>query len=408
MPVKPVEIEAARKFFAPHIPRLGKALAQHGELFVAMHRAVQKKEVSIEQLRKIGARYVKLKPEQQPHFSTLLESAERHAQEKGVASALELMSKHASEPEKFKPPELLAALEFAKQHAPSLAKEIESYPPLLAAWGVQLKRDLEAPKTLKALFNTMETEAQKIPEMRDAFRYIIMKTAAQGETKPPAFEAILWRACFQSLKARARLAKIIREGEPKPVAHKLLRLRTATKPSQQLEEFMDILGETKYVRAGKIMAGHAYLFGRASRNLSSITRALRAWSLIPKIGWKGGGDRMFKLWDRAYPYQKVMDIFPGEVPQILLNMAKLAIKTEKDFEPAMATLEKAVDEVEKHYQEQRKKSSTVPSPQVFFEELATRSYDLDYDSPKYNLQELIRRCFENYKRKCARVAEIVK
>ncbi len=92
MPVKPVEIEAARKFFVRGIPRFGKALAkQHPELFVAMHRAVQEGKVTIKQLQTIGAHFISLLPEQQQLFHNVLAKAAAYGKTAGAKGAVQFL-----------------------------------------------------------------------------------------------------------------------------------------------------------------------------------------------------------------------------------------------------------------------------------------------------------------------------
>ncbi len=83
-------VQEALTYFGPHIPRYSRqALARQPELLVALHAAVVKKEVTMQELKALGAVYVKATPEQQAKHHEALTRAMQITKTRGVRKALE-------------------------------------------------------------------------------------------------------------------------------------------------------------------------------------------------------------------------------------------------------------------------------------------------------------------------------
>ncbi len=83
--------EKALAFFKPHIPRYSKALARQPALLIALHTAVVKKEVAMQELKALGAVYVKLKPEQQAQHHEALRIVSGIHSQKGIRPAIDFL-----------------------------------------------------------------------------------------------------------------------------------------------------------------------------------------------------------------------------------------------------------------------------------------------------------------------------
>ncbi len=95
------KLAGARAFFRPVIPRFAAALATEPTLLEAFHKAVVRKQLSVEELRKIGARYVKLSGPQRTSFVQVLAGANKVRKLRGVRAAVKLLSDNVENPRGF-------------------------------------------------------------------------------------------------------------------------------------------------------------------------------------------------------------------------------------------------------------------------------------------------------------------
>ncbi len=92
-----VEVEEALAFFKKDIRRFSsRALARHPPLLLALHAAVKKKEVTMKELRELGAKFVKLKEHEMPAYYRILNASSLLAEKQGPRNAIELLKKHAT------------------------------------------------------------------------------------------------------------------------------------------------------------------------------------------------------------------------------------------------------------------------------------------------------------------------
>ncbi len=88
-------------FFKPHIPRFAETLSRYPKLFTALHSAVEENEVTMHDLKRVGAKFVLLDPKRQASFKRVLKTAEWLAKKQKVSSAVELMAEHVEVPQAF-------------------------------------------------------------------------------------------------------------------------------------------------------------------------------------------------------------------------------------------------------------------------------------------------------------------
>ena len=89
------QVNAARQYFKPHIPRFAAHLAtEHPELLKSFYAGAIAGQVKISQLKKIGGHFVKLDDSQRKIFSSdLLTNATLLASKNGPAAAVEFLTK---------------------------------------------------------------------------------------------------------------------------------------------------------------------------------------------------------------------------------------------------------------------------------------------------------------------------
>jgi len=92
IPLKTSPVEEARRFFKPHIPRYAKHIAEtHPELLIALHTAVESREVNVGDLRKLGRHFITLRGKAIQKHNSLLAEALAICQEKNTKEAVNLL-----------------------------------------------------------------------------------------------------------------------------------------------------------------------------------------------------------------------------------------------------------------------------------------------------------------------------
>ncbi len=166
MPAKPDGVKAATEFFRPHIPRFAKALTQHPVLFTRIHRAVQQGEVTIKQLRTIGAHFVSLPPEAQRNFHNVFARAAIFSKTAGAKGAVEL---------------LLAIVEKAKQAQPPRQHPKAAQPPaIISSPRPRETNTLPPGKRIVVKFSDLHPDTRVMINELKAWRKLRLKETGKG------------------------------------------------------------------------------------------------------------------------------------------------------------------------------------------------------------------------------------
>ncbi len=182
----------ALTYFHPHIRRYSSlALARQPELLVALHAAVVKKEVTMQELRALGAVYVKLNPEQQAQHHIKLQEAEQIAKEHGLSVALEQLTKYgfSQKPDIRKlatARDVQEALAFFKKSIPRYSRVLARFPQSLWSAYTACRSDLAILASLKkaggAYFKLTPEQKENEHKVMQVAHELIIKTI-RGEFK---------------------------------------------------------------------------------------------------------------------------------------------------------------------------------------------------------------------------------